>query len=71
VSGHAEGAWKELHFVWGSGMHGLTETALDEGLREGLTKRPLNNSRIINNTSCGGHDSAGLDVMTRYVRRSR
>jgi hypothetical protein len=43
--------------VWALGMRGLTETALDEGLR-GLTRRPLNNSRISNNTSCGDHDSA-------------
>jgi hypothetical protein len=43
-------------------MRGLTETALDEGLR-GLTKRRLNNNRISNNTSCGGRDSAGVIVV--------
>ena len=43
-------------------MRGLTETALDEGLR-GLTKRPLNNNRISNNTSCSRHDSAEVIVV--------
>jgi hypothetical protein len=40
----------------------LTNTAL-YGVCGGLTKRQLNNNRIINNTSCGGHDSAEADVM--------
>jgi hypothetical protein len=40
VSGHAEGAWKELHFVLGSGMRGLTETALNEGCGEGTNEAP-------------------------------
>jgi hypothetical protein len=44
-------------------MRGLTETALNEGCGRGLMKRPLNNNRTSNNTSCGVRDSAEVIVV--------